>query len=90
MNKELEGLDIRINEFGQIETNYNVDKINRFLNREVDDKKLRDRDDITAEGFYLNTYKDKKYWVRYSDEEWQGMDDEAKKQPSSRHSSKGK
>ncbi len=79
VNKELEGLDIRINEFGQIETNYDVDKINRFLNREVDDKKLRDRDDITAEGFYLNTYKDKKYWVRYSDEEWQGMDDEAKK-----------
>lgn len=79
VNKELEGLDIRINEFGQIETNYDVDKINQFLNREVDDKKLRDRDDITAEGFYLNTYKDKKYWVRYSDEEWQGMDDEAKK-----------
>ncbi len=79
VNKELDGLDIRINEFGQIETNYNVDKINRFLNREVDDKKLRDRNDITPEGYYLNTYKDKKYWVRYSDEEWQGMDEEAKK-----------
>lgn len=62
VNKELEGLEISINEFGQIETSYDIQKINKFLNREVDDKKLRDRDDITANGEYKNTYKDEKYW----------------------------
>lgn len=62
VNKELDGLEISINEFGQIETSYDIQKINKFLNREVDDKKLRDRDDITEEGDYNNTYKDEKYW----------------------------
>lgn len=62
VHKELDGLDITINEFGQIVTSYDVDKINKFLNREVDDKKLRNRDDVTPDGDYLNTYKDDKYW----------------------------
>ena len=46
VNPELEGFDIKIDTFGEIQTNYDVDKINKFLNRHVDDKKLRDRDDI--------------------------------------------
>ena len=46
VNPELEGFDIKIDSFGEIKTNYDVDKINKFLNRHVDDKKLRDRDDI--------------------------------------------
>lgn len=46
MNPELDGFDIKIDTFGEIQTNYNVDKINKFLNKHVDDKKLRDRDDI--------------------------------------------
>ena len=54
VNKELDGLEIKINEFGQIITNYDVNDINRFLNRNVDDKKLRDRDDISDEGEFLN------------------------------------
>ena len=37
VHKDLEGFDIQINSFGEI---------NEFLNRNVDDKKLRDRDDI--------------------------------------------
>jgi len=40
VHKDLEGLDIKINEFGEIITNYKVDKINEFLNDNVDDKKL--------------------------------------------------
>lgn len=48
VNPELEGFDIRIDPFGEIKTNYNIDKINEFLNKNVDDKKLRDRD-----GFYV-------------------------------------
>lgn len=46
VNPELDGFDIKIDTFGEITTNYDVDKINQFLNRHVDDKKLRDRDDI--------------------------------------------
>lgn len=41
VNKELEGFDIEIDAFGEIKTNYDINKINEFLNREVDDKKLR-------------------------------------------------
>ena len=43
---ELDGFDISINTFGEITTNTNIDKINEFLNEKVDDKKLRDRDDL--------------------------------------------
>lgn len=46
VNKELNGFDIQVNSFGEIITNYDLDKINEFLNRNVDDKKLRDREDL--------------------------------------------
>ena len=46
VNPELDGFDIKIDTFGEIKTNYDIDKIKKFLNRHVDDKKLRDRDDI--------------------------------------------
>ena len=46
VNPELDGFDIKIDTFGEIKTNYDIDKINKFLNRHVDDKKLRDRDDV--------------------------------------------
>lgn len=46
VNKELDGFDIQVNSFGEIITNYDLDKINEFLNRNVDDKKLRDREDL--------------------------------------------
>ena len=49
VNPELDGFDIKIDTFGEIKTNYDVDKINQFLNRHVDDKKLRDRDDVQSE-----------------------------------------
>lgn len=40
-----EKFDIRINEFGQIVTSYSIDKINEFLDENVEDKKLKDRDE---------------------------------------------
>lgn len=46
VNPELNGFDIKIDSFGEIKTNYDIDKINIFLNRHVDDKKLRDRNDV--------------------------------------------
>lgn len=46
MNKDLEGFEIEINEFGEIRSSMNVDKLNEFLNRNVEDKKLKDREDL--------------------------------------------
>lgn len=46
VNKALEGFDIKIDAFGEIKSNIDIDKINSFLNKTVDDKKLRDRDDL--------------------------------------------
>lgn len=46
VHKDLEGFDIQINSFGEITTSYNMDQINEFLNKNVDDKKLRDREDV--------------------------------------------
>lgn len=46
VNPQLEGFDVRIDSFGEIKSNLGIDKINEFLNRNVDDKKLRDRNDL--------------------------------------------
>jgi len=46
VNDELNGFDIKIDSFGEIKSTLDIDNINKFLNRHVDDKKLRDRDDI--------------------------------------------
>ena len=46
VHKDLDGFDIQINSFGEITTSFDMDKINEFLNKNVDDKKLRDREDI--------------------------------------------
>lgn len=46
VDPELEGFDIKIDSFGEIKSTYDIDKINAFLNKKVDDKKLRDRDDL--------------------------------------------
>lgn len=40
---ELKGFQIHINEFGEITSNYEVDKLNEFLNKNVEDKKLKDK-----------------------------------------------
>lgn len=45
MNPELEGFEISINEFGQISSAYDLDKVYEFLNRNVEDKKLKNQKD---------------------------------------------
>ncbi|TVR85946.1 MAG: hypothetical protein EA411_11795 [Saprospirales bacterium] len=45
LHKDLEGLDISINEFGEIEGNFNVDELNEFLNENVEDRKLQELKD---------------------------------------------
>ena len=47
VNKDLKGYEIEINEFGEIISNFGVEKLNDFLNKNVTDKKLKDRDDLT-------------------------------------------
>jgi len=43
-SKDLKGFDIKINEFGEIESNFNIDKINEFLNKNLEDKKLVEKE----------------------------------------------
>ncbi len=46
VHKDLEGFDIRINASGEIESTFSIDQINEFLNKNVVDKKLKDREDL--------------------------------------------
>ena len=41
VNPDLSGFDIQINEFGEITSTFDVERINDFLDRKVDDKKFR-------------------------------------------------
>lgn len=45
VHKDLQGFDIEIDSFGEIKSNTNIEKINEFLNKNVDDKKLAERED---------------------------------------------
>ena len=45
VHRELKGFDISIDQFGEIRSNMNIEKINEFLNENVDDKKLAERED---------------------------------------------
>jgi len=41
VSEELDGLNITINSFGEIQSTYDIDKINDFLDTHVEDKKLK-------------------------------------------------
>lgn len=57
VHKDLEGLEININPFGEIETNYDIQKINEFLNKNVDDKKLKEREELQRKGLSMDSPK---------------------------------
>lgn len=44
VHKELQGFDIKIDSFGEMKTNFDIDKLNEFLNENVEDKKLKSND----------------------------------------------
>lgn len=46
VHKDLKGFEIGINTFGQMESAISLDVLNSFLDKNVDDKKLRDKDDL--------------------------------------------
>lgn len=45
VHEELEGFNIKINAFGEMETTIPVDRLNSFLNENVEDKKLSGGDE---------------------------------------------
>lgn len=46
VHKDLEGFEMNINEFGEITTNTDIDKLNKFLNKNVEDKKFKGLEEI--------------------------------------------
>ncbi|MFN3801350.1 hypothetical protein [Belliella pelovolcani] len=46
VHKDLEGFKMNIDSFGEISSSFPIDKLNEFLNKNVEDKKLKDREDI--------------------------------------------
>ncbi len=43
VHEELNGFEMKINALGELVSNYDIDQINTFLNRNVADKKLKGR-----------------------------------------------
>jgi len=59
VHPELEGFNVFVNQFGEIQYTFSVEKLNLFLNRKVVDGKLKNRlgfksdhDDDTVEFMY--------------------------------------
>jgi hypothetical protein len=46
VNQELQGFDITVNSFGEINSTFDLDKLNKFLDENVEDKKLKNRNDL--------------------------------------------
>jgi len=40
-HERLEGFDIHISPFGEIKSTFEIEELNKFLNEEVEDKKIR-------------------------------------------------
>lgn len=45
VHKELSGFEVTIDQFGELKSNMPIEKLNEFLNENVDDKKLAERED---------------------------------------------
>lgn len=46
VNAEIEGFEVHVNSFGEIKSSLKIDELNRFLDKNVEDKKLKDRTDL--------------------------------------------
>ncbi|MBL7877603.1 MAG: hypothetical protein JNL53_18200 [Cyclobacteriaceae bacterium] len=46
VHKDLSGFEISIDQFGELKSNLAIEKLNDFLDKNVDDKKLSERDDL--------------------------------------------
>lgn len=45
VHKDLDGLDFKINTFGEIKSTMDLDKLNKFLDKNVEDKKFVKKDE---------------------------------------------
>lgn len=45
VHRELSGFEVSINQFGELQSNMNIEKINKFLDENVDDKKLLEKEE---------------------------------------------
>lgn len=46
VHPELEGFNIEVNSFGEIVSTHKIDELRSFLDKNVVDKKLKDREDL--------------------------------------------
>lgn len=45
VHTKLDGFEVSVNQFGELQSNMPIEKLNEFLNENVDDKKLAERED---------------------------------------------
>ena len=45
VHEELKGFDITINELGEMQSTYSIDKLNSFLDENVEDKKIGEKEE---------------------------------------------
>ena len=45
VHRDLDGFEINVDGFGELKSNIPIQKINEFLNKNVEDKKLQERED---------------------------------------------
>ena len=45
VHKELNGFEVSIDQFGELKSSMNIEKINSFLDKNVDDKKLFEKEE---------------------------------------------
>ena len=50
VHSELTGFEVSIDQFGELKSNMNIEKLNEFLDQNVDDKKLAEREDYDEKG----------------------------------------
>lgn len=48
VHRDLDGFEVSIDSFGEIKANINIEKINKFLDTNVEDKKLVEREEALA------------------------------------------
>lgn len=46
VHTQLDGFEVSVDQFGELQSNMPIEKINQFLDDNVDDKKLEDREEF--------------------------------------------
>ncbi|MBS1952093.1 MAG: hypothetical protein OJF59_000963 [Cytophagales bacterium] len=47
VHEQLRGFEVSIDSFGELKSNLPIEKLNKFLNENVEDKKLAEREDYS-------------------------------------------